>query len=512
MRTRWSPLVPVVAACVSSLVLAAGSDGRLSLAGLRHVEAAARAIAWRSAPSAESLRLAFDGEVTFPLASLLAAVLGGGAESSLRLLTTLAAGLVVFFAAESARRAAGDAAALLAAAFLMATPSFRGAALDPSPTMIAVAAVGAAWLLAGSVRQRGSLVLPAALALAAALLSSFFAWWMLPAVAFALFARAPGQPPAPPGQVTVAPASAAMLALIPAALLLVLALHPWLHGDGLERLGSMLERALRSAPEPWLFDGELYGRRRMPAWAPLATWLRSTPSAVALLALLAPLLVRGTVRSVAGLLALLVWIGAGVVVLRSPYHAFVDHLAFGYPVMAALAGIAAAAAAESVASHSGANEVRRRVLAGMLGALVAGVALAETARFSHAPRAFYNTLAGGLPGAVDAGQPRYAHPALRPAFFDGLVGDGDAVRVAVVANAWEIEPILRHFSATGAIAPPVQTVAVAEAEWVVASFDDTLPEVYANLIDLGLALHGAGAAARVERVDGVALLVAIPLR
>lgn len=485
------------------LVSASQPLGGISLWTLWQIRAAQSAADW-ARTGAEWSPGAFGGDGVFPIAPILVSWMPADVDAlvGLRWWSAMALALLVFGVSELGRRGGGLVGAVVGVGALAASPRVWAMVAEPGGTLLAAAALVMALYTVLRTREHGAWLLPAAVALAATLLASLHGWWMLAGLAVLLFIS--DEPWRPAGRTLIAPASPAMLAVLPLAVLFVVAAHPGLHSDTADRLGDMLELWLKRPAEPFLVAGELFGPERVPIWAVPLVQVITTPVALWFAAVAAIVLASGeTGRTTRETVFVLVWGWVGIVVLRSPFHAGIDLLGVLAPLVAVLAGHALGQLVQL--QHV------RATLGLAIGALVLAAASAEALTAAAAPRAFYSALIGGTGGAADAGFSRAPHAPLDLALLGGLAVDRP-VALAVVSNAWEFEPVLRWYVETGRLPQGVTLVPVSEADVVLVSLDDTLPERYAFAVDVEVALRDAGSEARTVVVDGVTVMALIPVR
>lgn len=503
-----------VAAALSVLLVAVLSPFEgFNLWSLWQLEAAERFVRWRAAPSAETMRAAFAGDVmVFPLGGWLASLFATSPSGLVEVLrsVSLLAGVVVALAVWSmARRAGGCLAGAIAVTALVTTPRFATSIVSIAPTSLAVGAVALVAALTLRATRGGPWAWVLASAIALALGSSLVGWMSLAIVFWLLFVGV-GAGREAAGTLRIRPATLGMLAAIPLGLLGLMA-FAYFREDSADRISSMLLYWLTRGAEPFLYFGERFGAERIPVQAPAVLWSITMPFVTAVvmwlgLGVAVAAWRRGNTATAGDddqLEALrhakVWWLGAMLVpvVLRSPFHGGLDLLAFGVPFCAVLAGVGGAALLRTIAAATSRGGVV--AIVGVLAIAVA--ALVDSAESLRRSEAYYNAAVGGADGAQRLGFSTAAHMHVPIETTQQALAAGS--NVAILSNAWELRPVLESYARLGWIAVPTWTDPVA-ADVIVMHHDETLPETHTSRTLLPSA-SALGAEVAVER-DGVRLL------
>lgn len=512
MNRRLTDACIELAPAFAALIAALAHPWRgLSLWGLWLLEHAERVNAWSAAPGEETARAAFEGGAgLMPLPAMAAAWLSapGGELDALRVLGALAGAAFVWAVAGWGRELGGRVAAVAAGLLVLCVPRYHAMVSAVSPTVFTAASIAVMSLVWFRARRDPAWLVATLPATVVALGSSLYGWIALIPALVVFYLDVSKR--AFRGEVNVRPATPLALAVPALAALVLVAMVPWWHDDTGARLGLQLRWWIERPAEPALLGGTLFGARRIPLWAPAVVTVYTTPIIV-LVTAAGGLVWRFVRREGAVGAAVWTWLAWALVlpvVLRSIWHGGNDLLVLVLPPLLAAAGACVASGVRYAASSSGRRGV---VTAGALGVVVVAAGL-PVATGGGRYEAWYNGFVGGTDGAVARGYSRQAHAPLPPAVADAF-GGRDPARVAVVANAWEVAPVLYRYASMGLMPAPVEVVPVASADVVLAVFDDGLPELYTVARDVTWLAEQAGDAAWTWNApDGTPLIVAAPVR
>ncbi len=512
MRRRITDALIELAPALAALIAALAHPWRgLSLWGLWLLEQTERINVWAAAPSDDTARAAFEGGAgLMPLPGMAAAALSGagGELDALRILGAFAGAAFVWSVAAWGREMGGRVAGLAAGLLVLCVPRYHAMVSAVSPTVFTAASVAVMSIVWFRARRDPAWLAAALPATVLALGTSLYGWIAL-VPALVVFYLDVSQRPYR-GEVNVRPATPLALVIPALAVLALIALVPWWHEHTGARLGMQLRWWIERPAEPALLGGTLYGARRIPLWAPALVTIYTTP-VVVLVTAAGGLVWRFVRRDGAVAPAVWTWLAWALVlpvVLRSIWHGGNDLLVLSLPPLLAASGACVASGVRYVASIAGDRKV---VTTAALGAVVAAAAV-PVATSGGRYEAWYNGFIGGTDGAVARGYSRQAHAPVPPVVADALAGRQPA-RVAVVANAWEVVPVLHRYAAMGLVPTPIEVVPVASADLVLAAFDDGLPELYGVARDVTWLAEQEGAAAWTWSArDGTPLVVIAPVR
>lgn len=483
---------PAVAAAFTLLAAGMQPFRGLNLWSLWVVDAAERMHGWRTTGGEHALRAAFDDPNGVPpLLAYTASVLGGGdGLLGARLATMAAAAVVAWIVHVWSRELAGERAAWAATLALWLQPRFWGAVTVPAPTLFAVAGVLVLWRVTLRARDDGRWFAPAAVLGALGLATGLPAWTALAPLAWLVLVDAGS---VTRGQVRIRRVGAWTLALPLLWCALLVAVIPWLHQDTGERLGMMIGLWVERPAEPFLVAGRWWGAIRMWPWTPLQ-WLALTTPAALLCGVVA---FAGTFVSERDrrqeYVAFVIWAFCLPVVVRSVFHGGIDVMLF--PAVALAVGFG-----QICASLTGVGRVRWLPVG--LCAVVVLVSAVDVARAGGVWEGYRTGVVGGAPGAAAGGTSRFPHGPIAPEPLVAATERG-ARRFAVLANEWEIRPVFDRYRVMGLLPEDAQLTGLAEADAVVLSLDDALPEFYSVVSDWSMFERGAPDAVLAVRVQGV---------
>ncbi len=528
MRGR-QPIVAAVLAAITMLLGTLGGFRGLNLWSLWLVDGAERFSHWRETGTPEALQAAFaDGNGLMYGAPYIASLLGGGdAVFGARFAAVLASGLVAWLVYVWGARMSGPRGGVASVVFLWCVPRFWAAVTVASPSIFMLAGTLLLWRMVMLTRDDPRWFGPAAFLGGAALALGLPVWLTLLPLAWLVLVK-PETLRA--GLVGIRSTSVFTLALPLVCAAVFVALAPWLHHDSAERAVEMMGVWVERPAEPFLVQGVRWGQARMWPWTPVLLLFVTTPAPLWLAGLGLPLLrLRGTPTKANSRgwndadvrqewVAFALWGIILPVLLRSVFHGGADLLlllsvacvlAAGTVVSAAVritadllagvvtrGGVAAPAEGGVVSSHH-----RLAMFAMWLGVL-AVISAADVSRCDGVWEAYRSGVVGGTHGATLRGYSRYPHGPVPIAPLRLAVNSG-ARRFAVLANAWEVRPVMQRYATLGLLPPDTAVVSLGEADAIVISFDDTLPELYDVASDW--ALMASSSPERIYRteVDGV---------
>jgi hypothetical protein len=518
MTARWTPRIDgALIASFAAMLWAACGDRGLNLWALSNLRFVLGVNSWVNSSEGATLDAAFNGAVRyFPGPALLASYLFGSSamETGLRLLGIAAGALVVWGTWSSAHSIAGRAPAAVVGVVLALHPWMASAVTVASPTVFVVAGLALSTSLLLRKGERGP-VWSAALAvvLAWSLLASSEGWLWLVAV-FAMLFIDFGSDQTTHGRVRIRTVALWELAVIPAAVLLAIALNPWWLEDPAHHVGQGLRHWLRAAPEPWLFFGERFGQERMSWWVPplgSLLWLPAVLVVPTLTGLLAATWGAVTRARPSHWLVLIPVVGSWTLLwsMRTAWHGGVD-LRLWVLITALLCsalGLRVLLNLDRSASPLGASRRNR----GLLLAGVVTFVLADALPSLSSPESWHSTLIGRTAGAAASGMWRNPHAPIAPEFAEQLSSQFGGLRWVVVVNDWEWHPVLDYYAETGRISPVVWS-SLANADIAIVVYEDAAPELYSNWPDIA-ALRVAGRSVASQRApDGTLLVEVFDLR
>jgi hypothetical protein len=147
-----------------------------------------------------------------------------------------------------------------------------------------------------------------------------------------------------------------------------------------------------------------------------------------------------------------------------------------FPFIAILAGLGFAIVQREVEAHPWGNRCRGAVVA-VIAAAILFPGLLGVVAYRGTWLSYYNSLAGGLRGAVSAGHERHyydlAYPEL-PRTLNALLPDGG--RVAVLPNPKEYAPYWRRWQASNQLSRSIRRALPARADLVLLTHERRWPE------------------------------------
>lgn len=474
------------------------------------VDAAERFERWLSGGGVEAGRAAFEqAPRLFPLAGWLAAFVApsnGHAEAlhTIAIVSAAAIAAMLFLAANSYRSAV---AGLVAVALFAGAPRLWSAVeLYPS-TVLGTAFATAAVLLLTVWHHRAAWLAAAAL-LGVGLLCGIPGWWVLPLGLYLLLVEPRAKAPA--GLLQLREGAWPRLLAVGFFILLALLLPPPMRSA--KAWGAALRAWLDAGAEPLLVGGERFGQERLSVAAVVSLLLRLLPPLFwpGLIAA-AGFLMTGSdasgrlafcpvIRRWFGALAFLL---AMPVVLRSAYHGGQDLIVYGLPLLALLAALGLTAAVDLAARRLPALEPwTAALLVGLL-----GLASLDVSRGWAVPEAYSAGWQGGTAGLVRDGYSRYPHGPLPLEWLAAQLG-GQPVRIGLAANEWEYKPLIEAYTRRGWLPRGTRLTPLGEADGVLVSLEDALPERMPHLKDAQRAIDSDRSA--VLRGGQLPLLVWVP--
>jgi hypothetical protein len=455
----------------------------LNLWALWQVEVAEKFAAWQGSGDDELMRIAFtNGGGVLPtiprfVATFFDDPLLGVRATALCAVAAVVASVFVLVASRVGRRAA-----TLAVVALCLTPRFWAAATVPSATIFATAAVLLVWVTALAARDDWRWAPVSLFAMTLGLGTHPVVWLFLIPLAWVALVK-PGSIGG--GMVSIRSVGLWILVLPVLAVMLLVIGNEYYHEDTALRLGEALSLWLERPTEPFLYAGARMGHARLLPHVPIKLLAITIPAGLVVAAMGGAFALRGLSPSsrhdlwAFGSFALL-----AAFLLRSPYFGGADLLLLGAVFVAMLAGIGLDFAYRALVSRFGDG------IAAVLIASVFLLSAADVARCGMNFESYYSGAIGGTSGAVQRGYSRYAHAPVPVAELRSLNQSG-VNKLAIMTNGWEMRPVIERYRDLGVVGPEFELVELMEAQAIVVHFDDSLPELYSVIRDVGLFAAGS---------------------
>jgi hypothetical protein len=390
------------------------------------------------------------------------------------------------------------------------------AATVPTPTSFMLAGVLVPTALVVCARRRTWLwTVSVIVSLAVGLLCSPHVWLWMACLFVLLFVDL--ESAVGPGEVRIRTVHIGELSVIPLAVAVAVACHPWWAEEPLKHVGLSLRDWMRVQPEPMVWFGSRYGADRIPVLATLSGPILWLPSVWTLFTLV------GMTRAVLGIrrqpqrwFPSLFVLGAALVLLwslRTMWHAGVDLRVL---VVAAALPLSVSGVMWVAGALMNAGEGAQRTLQAQRGhvtgarvilAAVAVLSLIESAPAWQTAESWHSSLLGGTRGAAARGMWRNPHAPVPVEWASQWMNVSG--RWVVPVNDWEWHRVLDYYVETGRMPAPVEWSSLETADVGLMVFEDAAPEFHAAWLEYDRLERAGRVLGRWLSADGTVLAAAV---